>query len=231
MSRALVIYVALLAALTSCEPITVTEQKSTPFALLTPVKQSIESTIRVSSTDQIKNPTVTLTQPSADHPGEYQTIPPWDKTDWPVFLEIVQTTQLGESDMQGSSIGVGPPAYFYDQQSKALLLDPKITLELETQLLIGFVQALQTSNQAYDKREIIQFPFVQPAPIQIVAHDLGSDTLTIIFADEKFDLMPGEQRTFKQAGTGPNSPAVMTIISNHGQPAEIQLVFFDGSVR
>jgi hypothetical protein len=149
----------------------------------------------------------------------------------PVFLEVIQTTSLGKSNVQSPVIGVGPVTYFYNPDSKILALDPRITLEPATELIVGVNEVLQTPGQTFEKKEIVQNPPAQPALIQIVARDRTSDILTIVFAGEKFNLAPGEKRSFKKPGSDSNAPAVITIISNYGRPIEIQSLSSDGSSR
>ena|SRR3990172_22282 len=215
-----------------CEPITEDETRSIPSPSSTLIEQSAGFTApHISPTDQAQIPTNTFIQSTPRHPGEYQTITPKDKVQMPVFLEVTQTTMMGNNSEQSPTFGVGPTLYFYKPEIEVLLLSPTITLEPETEVLVGLASILQTPGQAFEKSEIIQYPSAQPFLIQVAAFDMATDTLAIIFADEKFDLSPGEKRTFKQFGGDSNTSTVITIISNHGRLTEIQQLSSDGSLR
>jgi len=149
----------------------------------------------------------------------------------PVFLEVIQTTVMSDNTGQGPSLGVGPNFYFYSPENQVLALNPTVALEPDTELLIGVVAILRTPNQEYEKREVVQYPSMQPALIQIADLDTGTNTVTILFDDEKLNLSVGESHTFKQAMGGSKTSTLITVISNHGQLAEIQPVSSDGSWR
>lgn len=148
-----------------------------------------------------------------------------------IFLEVIQTTSMGEKSGQGPAIGVGPHIYLYDPDNKVLSLNETIVVEPETELLIGGATVLQTPNQEYEKREISQFPSMQPAVIQIIALDMEAGMLHLKYDNETFTLAPGESRTFKQTGDVSNATNVVTIVTNHGYIADIQLISPDSSWR
>jgi hypothetical protein len=98
-------------------------------------------------------------------------------------------------------------------------------------LIIGVVNILQTPDQEYTKREIVQYPSMQPALIQVVTYNVETGTITVLIGDEMFNLAAGESRTFKQIGDEPKTSTLITVISNHGQLEEIQYISSDGSWR
>lgn len=149
----------------------------------------------------------------------------------PIFLEVTQTTMMGDNTLQSPAIGVGLTVYFYNPDNKVLMLHSTITLDSTTEILIGVNTILQTSAQVYEKREIIQFPSAQPALIQVSTFDAETGTLNLVYAGEAFDLPPGESRTFKQVSNSSGTPTIITIATNHGNLADIQEVSSDGSWR
>ena len=154
-----------------------------------------------------------------------------DNPRMPIFLEVTQTTMMGDNSVQSPVIGVGPTIYFYNPENKVLMLHLTATLESTTEILIGANTILQTPFQVYEKREIIQFPPAQPDLIQISTFDATSGTLNLIYAGAPFNLSPGESRTFKQGSNSSGTPTIVTIVSNHGNLADIQEVSSDGSWR
>ena len=149
----------------------------------------------------------------------------------PAFLEMTQTTILGADSTQGPVLAVGPAVYSYNPDSKFLMLHSTITLDPSTELIIGVSDILQTPNQVYDKKAIIQFPSAQPAPLEISAFDAEIGALNLTYAGETFNLSPGESRSFKQVGKDANPSTVITIVTNYGQLAGIQPVSPEGSWR
>lgn len=149
----------------------------------------------------------------------------------PVFLEMIQTTIMGEKPRHGPSLGVGPNIYIYNSDSQVLALRQTIVVNPSTELLIGITNILQTPNQEYTKREIVQYPSMQPVLIEVSAFDAETGAITMIYEGDEFNLLVGESRTFKQAGEHPKASKLITVISNHGPLAEIQPVSSDGSWR
>jgi hypothetical protein len=197
---------------------------------------SDSTTPRVFQTDQVETsapvPTQTiLFQPTPENPAENETGTLRSGGQVLIFLEVTQTTILGENSVQSPVVGVDPVIFFYDPDSKVLLLHPTITVASTTGLLIGVMTVLQTPDQVYEKREIVQFPSVQPGLIQIAAFDAKAGTVNLVYADETYNLSPGESRTFKQIGGGSNTLTVITLIVNHGHLTDIQPVSPDGSWR
>ena len=215
-----------LITMTGCQSVvldegTLTANAPTPLALQT-------AQVEVVTSVPSQTP---LAQATSEYPATNASEVPWEGDQMPVFLEVIQTTSMGENFVQSPAIGVGPAIYFYNPDSKVLMLNPSIKLESTTELLLGIIQVLQTPDQTYEKREIIQYPSAQPVLIQVAAHDKVTDTLTIFYGDEKFDLAPGEKRIFKQFGGDSNTPGTITIISNHGRLTEVQPISSDGSLR
>jgi hypothetical protein len=187
-------------------------------------------------TDQVKVVTSVPTlippsQPASENPATSESGALWEGDQMPVFVEVIQTTIMGNNTVESPTFGVGPSLYFYQPEIKVLMLRPTIALESKTQVLVGVTTILQTPGQVFEKREIIQYSSAQPILIQVAAYDMATDTLTIFYGDEKFDLAPGENRTFKQFGGDSNTSTVITIISNHGHLIEIQPILSDGSLR
>ena len=149
----------------------------------------------------------------------------------PVFLEMAQTTILGADSTQGPVLAVGPAVYSYNPDGKLLMLHSTITLDPSTKLIIGVSEILQTPNQVYDKKAIIQFPSAQPATLEISAFDVETGVLNIAYAGETFNLSPGESHSFKQVSKDANPSTIITIITNYGQLAGIQPVSPEGSWR
>jgi hypothetical protein len=111
------------------------------------------------------------------------------------------------------------------------MLGSTITLDSSTELIIGVSDILQTPNQVYDKKAIIQFPSAQPATLEISTFDVETGMLNLTFAGETFKLSLGESRSFKQVGKDANPSTIITIITNYGQLAGIQPASPEGSWR
>jgi len=211
-------------AIPACAPVGASEPitPSQPAAPDSSNEVDIQSPFLPTQTVIIEPPTI---EPATDETRESGT-----DNQMPVFLEMIQTTIMGENPGQGPSLGVGPNIYFYNPDSQVLALNQAIVLEQSTELLIGVETILQTPDQEYTKREIVQYPSMQPALIQIVAFDAETGTITILYESEMFDLTVGEGRTYKQVAKT-DVPRVITVFSNHGQLAEVQSVSSDGSWR
>ena len=223
--KKILIYLTLLVFGVGCQP------ASSPDDLPSPA-----STLQISMTDQAEVvPSVpaqeNVSQPTLENPIAIATSTLWKGAQMPIFLEVTQATTMNKDSAQGPTIGVGPTIYFYHPNSKVLMLHSTITLELTTELLIGVNTVLKTPNQVYEKREIVQFPSMQPALIQISAFDAKTGILNLVYAGEIFNLSPGESRTFKQFGSDASSSTVITKVLNHGPLADIQPASPDGSWR
>ena len=173
----------------------------------------------------------TFSEPTLAEPIERDAESIWKGDQMPTFLEVIQTTLMGEDSAQSPTIGVGPAVYFYTPDSKVLMLHSTITLAPTTELLIGVNAILQTPGQVYEKKSIIQYPSAKLDLIQISAFDNETGMINLVYEGESFDLYPGESRTFKQVGSGSNTPTVITQVLNHGLLAEIQPTSPDGSWR
>jgi len=187
-------------------------------------------------TDQVEPVTSAPTLADIFQPTPVKTVTSQTDTLWkgdqmPVFLEVTQTTLMGEDSVQSPTIGVGPTVYFYTPDSKVLMLHSTIALASTTELLIGVNTILQTPGQVYEKKSIIQYPSAKPDLIQVSAFDNETGMLNLVYDGEAFDLYPGESRTFKQVGSGSNTPTLITQVLNHGLLAEIQPTSPDGSWR
>lgn len=200
------------------------------------VLPSLASTPQIFSTNLVATVTsaptqVNFFQPTPENPDEDEAGILRKGNQMPVFLEVTQTTIMGEDSIQSPVIDVGPAIYFYNPDSELLMLHSTISLESTTELLVGMNIILQTPGQVYDKKEIAQYPSAQPALIQISALDLGTGILSLTYAGETFSLSPGESRSFKQVGRESNSSTIVTIVANHGSLSDVQTASSDGSWR
>ncbi len=197
---------------------------------------ALASTPHESPTDPVETATAipaqeTLSQPALESPVTNVPADTRESDQMPIFLEVTQTTIMKTDSIQGPTIGVGPTVYFYNPDSKTLMLHSTITLVPATELLVGVNTVLQTPGQVYEKRALFQYPSAQPALIQISAFDAETGMLNLVYDGEAFNLLPGESRTFKQVGSDFNTSTVFTIVSNHGILADIQPTSSDGSWR
>jgi hypothetical protein len=224
-------FVFLVAAI-GCQPVSKVETMPASPPSPTPIQQSTETpALRVSPTDQVEMQTPLSNQPTPRDPVENEIEIPWDDAHMPIFLEVIQTTSMGEKSVQSPTFGVGPAIYFYNPENNVLMLHPTITQKSKTEVLVGVTSILQTPGQVFEKREIVQFPSAQPASIQIAAFNKNNGSIELVYKNENFSLSPGESRTFKQVGDGSNTLTVIASISNHGHLVDIQPVSFDGSWR
>ena len=215
-----------LSAMIGCQPVsldegTLTANAPTPLALQT-------AQVEVVTSVPSQTP---LAQAASENPATITSGVPWEDDQMPVFLEVTQTTMMGNNGVQSPTYGVGPSQYFYQPEIKVLMLHPTITLEPTTEVLVGLATILQTPGQVFDNREIVQFPSTQPTSINIASFDKNTEVIELAYGNERFDLSAGQSRTFKQVGDGSNTSTIITVISNHGRLTEIQQLSSDGSLR
>jgi hypothetical protein len=82
--------------------------------------------------------------------------------------------------------------------------------------LVGLASA-QVPNRPYLPSALFQIPSAQ-APLRAVAIE-PDGTLTLSYADQTFELRPGESRSFKQQTPGELAAIEMTTITNYGRLA------------
>ena len=74
---------------------------------------------------------MTLSQSSPENPTVNGGGALWEGDHMPMFLEVTQTTIMGENSEQSPVLGVGPTVYFYSPDSRVLMLHSTITLVLQ----------------------------------------------------------------------------------------------------
>jgi len=224
--RTKLVCLILLILTTGCQPVR-TDEYATPASSPSP---RISQTVPVQAFTSFPTQEILLRQ-TPEISDENKIIPIHESDSMPIFLEVTQTTIMGENAVLSSVIGIGPIIYFYDPDNRILSLNTAITLESTTELLVGIKTVLQTSREIFEKREIIQYPAEQSALIQTLTLDTESGKINLIYADETFSLSPGEGRTFKQVSDNSKTPIIVIMISNHGYLTGIQSVFPNGSWR
>lgn len=231
-SRTIMFCFVFLVAAIGCQPVSKVETMPVSPPSPTPIQQSTETpALRVSPTDQVEMQTPFSNQPTPRDPVENEIEIPWDDAQMPIFLEVIQTTSMGEKSVQSPTFGVGPAIYFYNPENNVLMLHPTITQKSKTEVLVGLTSILQTPGQVFEKREIIQFPSAQPVLIHIASFDKDTGIINLAYGNESFVLSPGESRTFKQGGSNTKNLTLITIVWNHGRPTDIQMNLADGSWR
>jgi hypothetical protein len=135
----------------------------------------------------------------------------------PVFVEMVQAPLLSASPERMPPEDFNPSGvYTYDAANRLLLIQPAVEVLPTTEVLVGLASA-QVPNRPYLPSALFQIPSAQ-APLRAVAIE-PDGTLTLSYADQTFELRPGESRSFKQQTPGELAAIEMTTITNYGRLA------------
>ncbi len=149
----------------------------------------------------------------------------------PIFVEMVQSSLLPASPAQMPPADAGPTGVFaFDPSNRLLLVQPSVQILSTTEVLVGLTTA-QMPNRPYVHSELFQIPSSQATPLSVIAIDADSGTLTLAYADQTFELRPGQSRTFKQKGAGELAAIEITTIINHGRPTAIGVLPVDPGSR
>ena len=139
----------------------------------------------------------------------------------PIFVEMVQAPLSPELSPQMPPRDASPTGiYVFDPGDWSLLVAPTIQVLPTTQVLVGLTTA-SSPGRPYVASDLFQIPSAQPAPLRVVAVDPDTGTLTLAYADQTFELSPGQSHAFKQRGEGELALLYLTTITNHGRPATI----------
>ena len=139
----------------------------------------------------------------------------------PIFVEMVQAPLSPETSARMPPEDANPTGvYVFDPGDRSLLVAPTIQVLPTTEVLIGLSSA-SVPGQPYIASDLFQIPSAQQAPLRVIAVDADTGTLTLAYADQTFELGPGESRSFKQKGEGELDLIELTTITNHGRPATI----------
>ena len=156
-----------------------------------------------------------LALPHPDAPGDSQL---------PIFVEIVQAPLSPELSAQMPPADANPTGvYVFDPGDRSLLVAPTIQILPATQVLVGLSGAT-VPGRPYVASDLFQIPSAQPAPLRVIAQDADTGTLTLAYADQTFELAPGESRSFKQKGEGELAPLYLTTVTNNGRLTAIGLL-------
>jgi len=122
-------------------------------------------------------------------------------------------------------------AFAYNPDSKILLLRPTYTIDPSAEVLIGLSTIVKLPDLGYVKGELFQIPLSANPPLTIVDVEGKTGNLTIEYEGEIYQLVPGQSRSFKKIGPDPQSPALISTVTNHGRPAVIEAFTEDANWR
>lgn len=153
---------------------------------------------------------VTLSLPEAPVDGQL-----------PIFVEMVQAPLSPEpSSRMPPADGTPTGVYAFNPSDWSLLIAPTIQVLPTTEVLVGLSSAT-SPNRPYVAGALFQIPSTEQAPLRVIAIDADSGTLTLAYADQAFELEPGQSRSFKQGGEGELALVNLTTITSHGRLASI----------
>jgi hypothetical protein len=139
----------------------------------------------------------------------------------PLFVEmIVVSLPLGASSQD--ALDDLPPngVYVFDEGSHTLRVRPSIDISPQTQVLVGQTTVLRMRDQSHASGALFQVPPSRTGPLEVIALDADTGTLTLEYGAQVFDLPPGSSRSFKQAGS--EGAIEITVIAHRGQLAAIE---------
>jgi hypothetical protein len=139
----------------------------------------------------------------------------------PIFVEMVRSPLLPPAAAPMPPADEWPVgAFVFDQSNRLLLVQPSAQILSTTEVLVGLTTA-QVPGRPSLSRDLYQIPSSEPAPLDVLAIDAGTGTLTLGYADQIFELGLDESRSFKQKGEGELAVIEITTIINHGLLAGI----------
>jgi len=142
----------------------------------------------------------------------------------PIFVEIVQAPLSPDQSSRMPPADANPTGvYLFDPGDRSLLVAPAIQILPTTEVLVGLTGA-SVPGRPYIASDLFQIPSAQSAPLRVIAHDADTGTLTLAYADQTFELSPGESLSFKQKGEGELAPIYLTTITNNGPLTAIGLL-------
>jgi len=160
-------------------------------------------------------PTEPVTQATLDLSGDSRL---------PIFVEMIQAPLSPDLSPQMPPADTSPSGvYVYNPAERSLLVTPEMQILPTTEILVGLTSAT-TPGRPYVASDLFQIPAAEsaePAPLRVVAVDAASGTITLAYADQTFELAPGQSRSFKQSGEGELAILEMTTITNYGHLAAI----------
>jgi hypothetical protein len=86
-------------------------------------------------------------------------------------------------------------------------------------VLIGRTTSIGGSSQTLARGELFQIPPDTTSPVEVVAVDAETGALILVYAEQVFELRPGQSRSFKQT-TG--QAAEITILTHTGRLGAIE---------
>ncbi len=150
--------------------------------------------------------------------------------DGPVFIAVVQKTEMADESADKPTVNVGPVGFAFDLDNRVLWLHRVIpATSLESGVIVGLVTLVETPTVIYEKREILQGPS-QPRFMQIGAADAATDGLSFVYDGQTYSLLPGDSLSFDKPATTSKSSTFTTVITNHGRLTGAQSMPADDSL-
>jgi hypothetical protein len=149
-----------------------------------------------------------LPLPRENAPGESQL---------PIFVEMVQEPLSPDSSSRMPPEDANPVGvYVFNPGDRSLLVAPAIQILPTTEVLVGLSGAT-VPGKPYILSDLFQVPSAQTSPLRVIAVDADSGTVTLSYADQTFELEPGQSKSFKEGGEEESAILQMTTITNHGR--------------
>jgi len=138
----------------------------------------------------------------------------------PIFVQVVQVLLPPGSSLGAQGTDPAPNSVFaYNPADRTLFLRPSIDVHPETQVLIGQTTSIGEPGQTPTRGELFQVPANEASPLEIIAIDAETGGLTLAYAGQVFELLPGQSRSLKQAA---GQATEVTSVTHMGRPASIE---------
>jgi hypothetical protein len=155
----------------------------------------------------------------ADEPHAPAVTP--DTSRLPIFVEMVQSSESTDSPVRMPPADQGRVGvYVFDSVNRGLLVQHTVQMLPATEVLVGLATAGMPSRP-HIPSALYQLPSSPDAPLSVIGIDADSGALTLEYADQIFELCPGDSRAFKEKGAQELGAVEITTITNHGRLAAI----------
>lgn len=136
----------------------------------------------------------------------------------PYFVEVVQAVLLNDA----SAIGPGYNETFaYLAENRTLLVAPRLAVAPATELLVGVATLIQSADQTLVSGDLYQVPPLEAGELELLSFDPATGAFKLRYGEEVLELLPGQSRSFKEAGSD-GGVLQVTTLTHHGRLAAIE---------